>query len=400
LNTYNFFALYANIDGFDPTQPAIPPAQRPEIDRWILSRLYSVVSEVNRLMDDYDMTRAARLMADFVLDEVSNWYVRRNRRRFWKSEMGEDKLAAYQTLYEVLLTLTKLLAPFVPFVSEELYRNLRTDDMPVSVHLCDYPQLTPTQREHQDKELEFRMEVAQQVVGMVRALRNQVQIKVRQPLAKLVVASQSASTLEAVRQMRDIILEEINVKQLETTDQIHQLIRRRVKPRYRTLGPRVGKFLKNIEGLMQDWTESDIQKLESEGKMSVWVDGEEIIIERSDVEIVEEAASDLAVLRERQLVVGLDTQITPELEQEGLARDFVNRIQNLRKSHKLSVTDRIRIFYQAPDTVHQALQKMADYIKSETLAVELKTTLPGSDEVQDIALGSQKVQVAIQKVES
>ncbi|NOX38127.1 MAG: isoleucine--tRNA ligase [Calditrichaeota bacterium] len=399
LNTYSFFALYANIDQFDPREPAVPFEQRPEIDRWILSRLYTVVEQTRNYMDAYDMTRAARLIADFVLDDVSNWYVRRNRRRFWKSEAGTDKLAAYQTLYEVLMTLTRLMAPFAPFVSEELYRNLRTPDMPISVHLTDYPELTEELQARRDPKLEYRMEVAQKVVSVARALRNEVKIKVRQPLKELVVASDSQSTLDAVNEMADIIKEEINVKEIQVVSRLQDLISRKAKPNYKRLGPRYGKLMKKIAEVMATWGDAEVDRLEREGQVTLAIDGHEVQIGLEDVEIVEEKTDQRrAVARERNIIVGLDLTITPELEAEGIARDFVNRIQNLRKSSQLMVTDRIKIYYQGSDKLNQAVQRMAEYIKSETLAVDLVNQLPVEDNAQEITIGNETLKVAIQKV--
>ncbi len=399
LNTYNFFALYANIDRFDPRAPLLPFSQRPEIDRWILSRLYTIVDQTRRLMEDYDMTRATRLIADFVLDDVSNWYVRRNRRRFWKSEAGSDKLAAYQTLYEVLLTLSKLMAPFAPFVSEELYRNLRTEAMPVSVHLTDYPELTEPMRACRDPELEHRMQVAQKVVSVARALRNEVKIKVRQPLRELIVASESPNILKAVQQMAAIIKEEINVKDIRVVSRLQTLISRRAKPNFKQLGPRYGKMMKHIAEVIATWKDEDVERLETEGHITLSIEGHEVQIGLEDVEIVEEKTDrHRAVAREREILIALDLVITPELEAEGIARDFINRIQHLRKSSQLMVTDRIKIYYQGSPKVDQAVQRMADYIKSETLAVDLVNRLPVENNAQEITIGNETVKVAIQKV--
>ncbi len=400
LNTYSFFALYANIDQFDPaSSPAVPYQQRPEIDRWILSRLYTTVEAVRELMEDYDMTRAARLIANYVIDDVSNWYVRRNRRRFWKSEMGDDKLAAYHTLYEVLITVSRLLAPFIPFVSEELYRNLRTSDLPESVHLTDYPSVTEEQRAIQDKELEFRMEVAQKVVSAARALRNDLKIKVRQPLQKLVVASANGNVLQAVEQMADLIREEINVKTVAVMSQLKDLVSRTAKPDFKKLGPRLGKLMKPVAAIIQQWRDAEIDELEQNGKKTVEVDGTTVDIHMDDVQIVEHQAGQYAVSRDREIVVGLDPTITPELEQEGLAREFVNRIQNLRKESNFEVTDRIRIFYRAGDKLNQAIQAQADYIKTETLAVELIADALSEGTGQTFTIGEETVQVKIEKVE-
>ncbi|GAB4363896.1 MAG: isoleucine--tRNA ligase [Calditrichia bacterium] len=371
-NTYGFFALYANIDNFDPKSKSVPFDQRPEIDQWILSLLYSLVESVTERLDNYDLTRAARLISDFVIDDVSNWYVRRNRRRFWKGEVNEDKLSAFQTLYEVLLTTAKLIAPFVPFVADELYLNLKTSDMAESVHLEDFPVFSEEMKRYRNKELEERMWVAQRVVSMARALRNDVKIKVRQPLSKILVFSPSQSIRQATLKMAAIIRDEINVKQVEVLDKLSDLVVKRAKPQYKTLGPRAGKLMKSLANRIENFSEDAIQKLETLGELTLQIDGESFHLYREDIEIIEEKKNvDLAILREGDLVIGLDTRITEELETEGIAREFVNRIQNLRKEAGFEVTDRIKIFVDAPQKVANAIQKMADYIKTETLATEI-----------------------------
>ncbi len=400
LNTYGFFALYANIDRFDPTTKPIPFEERPEIDRWILSLLYSIVERVNTLMDDYDMTRAARLISDFVIDDLSNWYVRRNRRRFWKGEMNADKLSAYQTLYEVLLTVTKLIAPFAPFVAEELFLNLRTDRMPESVHLTDYPELDEVMRSHRDEKLEERMRVAQQVVSLARALRNETKIKVRQPLPRVVVASQSKSVREAVLDMAPIIQDEINVKSVEVREKIEDLIVKRARPNFKTLGPRLGKLMKKVAEIVQNLEPEEIERMENDGQLTLEVDGHTVHLFKEDVEIVEEKKGDLEVLRDGQLVVGLDTRITPELQMEGLAREFVNRIQNLRKEANFAVTDRIQIFFQGTNELAQAVKALNDYIKTETLAVDIVPELQKGEIEKEMTINKIPFRVALKKIKS
>ncbi len=397
-NTYSFFALYANIDGFDPATQPVPFEKRPEIDRWILSLLYSRVREVGEFMENYDMTRAARLIADFVLDDVSNWYVRRNRRRFWKGDMTEDKLSAYQTLYEVLLTTARLIAPFVPFTAEEIYRNLRTGDMPESVHLTDYPEFTQEMAQRRDESLEHRMEVAQKVVSLARAIRNEVKIKVRQPLPRLIVASQSVSTRQAAVDMADIIREEINVKSIEVADDIGHLIAKKAKPNFKKLGPRMGKLMKPVAAAIQQMDEASISRLEEMGEISFAVGDQEVTIYRDDVEILEEKKNPaLEVAREGNIAVALDTTITPELEKEGIAREFVNRVQNLRKEAGFEVTDRIEIAVQAPEKVANAIQEMAEYIKSETLALDIQFSLDNGEISREISIMGETFPVVLKK---
>lgn len=400
LNTYAFFALYANIDQFDPASTPIAVEKRPEVDRWIISRLYTLAEEVRERMEKYDITRAARPISDFALDDLSNWYVRRNRRRFWKSGESSDKLAAYHTLYEVLLTLSKLAAPLIPFVAEELYQNLRTADMPESVHLEDFPALSAAQKALRDPQLEEKMEAAQKVVRVARALRNDTKLKVRQPLRELVVSGSSRSTLEAVGKMADIIKEEINVKTVTVTERLDELVSRRAKPNFKSLGPRFGKQMKAVAEIVQSWEDREINELEKTGQLSISLEDREEVIHLQDVEIHDLQRGSLAVAREGSLVIGLDTTVTPELEMEGIAREFVNRIQNLRKDSDLQVQDRIRIFYQAPEKIDRAARQMCEYIKSETLAVDLQNRLPGGRRGVDIAIDAETFPVLIEKVEN
>jgi len=396
-NTYNFFAMYANIDKFDPQSAPVAIADRPEIDRWVLSALYSTVIEVRDMMDGYDLTRAARKISSFLLDDVSNWYVRRNRRRFWKSEMGADKLAAYQTLYEVLLSVTKLIAPFMPFVADDLYRRLRTKDMPESVHLTDFPAVDAEKENARDEALEETMRTAQTVVALARAMRNAVRIKVRQPLKEIVVASQKTSVLQAVEKMADIIREEINVKAVKTTPVIAELVNRRAKPNFKALGPRLGKLMNPVARAIQKWDETAIAELEEKGQVTIHVDGKAVDISLDEVELFEEQSGNFYVGREANLVVGLDTELTPELEMEGIARDFVNRIQNLRKERDLQVTDRVRIFYDGPEHIRKAIEAMSDYIMTETLAIDLRRGVNSGENVKQIEIGSESFPVLIEK---
>jgi isoleucyl-tRNA synthetase len=397
-NTYNFFALYANIDNFNPNSESVPVKERLEIDRWILSKLYTVIENVRQQMEDYDATKAGRILYDFLLDDVSNWYVRRNRRRFWKSGDSKDKLAAYQTLYEVLITFSKLIAPIAPFIAEEIYQNLRTDNMPESIHITEYPTIDETKKSLQDTDLEYTMHTAQQVVGLARALRNETKIKVRQPLREIVISSPSQTTLNAARKMESIIKEEINVKNISSTENSNQFIVRKAKPNFKLLGPRFGKIMSTVSDIIKNWNDDKIKKLEENGKIKVFIEGQEAIIHLEDVELHEENVGNYAVGKEGNLMVALDLEITPELEKEGLAREFINRIQNLRKESKLDVTDRIEIYYQAPEKIRQAASELADYIKAETLAVQLEDKLPDEDNANEISIGTEKLSVSIKKV--
>jgi isoleucyl-tRNA synthetase len=399
-NTYNFFALYANIDGFSPDSEPVKFEDRSEIDRWILSLLYSIVEQVTERMENFDMTRAARLISDFILDDVSNWYVRRNRRRFWKGEMSADKHSAYPTQYEVLLTTAHLIAPFIPFVADELYLNLKTGEMPESVHLADFPAVTPPMKKQRDAGLERRMRAAQEVVSLTRALRNNVRIKVRQPLQNMVVATQSKSLREAVLETERIIKDEVNVKEIQVTENISDLVTRKARPVYKTLGPRVGKMMKKVAEIIENFNEDTINRLEMMGEITLDLDRAQIHVHKEDVEILEEKKDeDFAILRDDQVVVGLNTIITPGLENEGIAREFVNRVQNLRKDSGFDVTDRITINYQAPQRIANAIAKEADYIKTETLAVKLKEDSLKGNLVQEISLAGDKMQLVLKRIE-
>ncbi len=399
LNTYTFFALYANIDQFDPASEAPPLENRPEIDRWIISRLYTIVEKVFERMEHYDITHAIRPIGEFMLDDVSNWYVRRNRRRFWKSEDHEDKSAAYHTLYEVLLTISQITAPFVPFISEEVYQNLRTPDMPESVHMCDFPVIDAAKQQHRDAELESRMETAQKVVKIARALRNESRIKVRQPLQELVISSADKTVLSDVQKMAEIIKEEINVKSITAVDKVDDLVSRSAKPDFKKLGPRFGKSMKDVTVAIRNWSDEEIKQLESEGAVSIEVAGKPENIQLEEVEIVDEPKQDIIVARDGDLIVGLNTVISAELEMEGIAREFVNRVQNLRKESKLEVQDRIEIYFDASDKVTKATQQMSAYIMSETLAVKLNNELVNGGNSFDVTIDTETFPILIKKVE-
>ena len=397
-NTYSFYALYANIDKFKPALKPVPFEQRPEIDRWILSLLYTTVEQVNDKLENYDMTRAARIISDYLLDDVSNWYVRRNRRRFWKGEMNQDKIAAYQTLYEVLLTLTKMIAPIAPFVAEELYQNLRSSEMPESVHLLDYPELTEVMKKNQDPELETRMRNAQLVVSLARSIRNEVKLKVRQPLSEMIVASPSKTVRESIEQTANIIKDEINLKHISTVEKSTDIVSKKAKPQYKQLGPKAGKLMRKVAEIIENLGEETLDHLEKSGKITLDVDGTQIHINREDVEFYEELKKENWVIgREGGILIALNTQITAELEAEGIAREFINRIQNLRKEAGFEVTDRITIGYQAPEKIRNAIEGLADYIMSETLAIQMKPATDGGDIQREITINGITFMVVLER---
>jgi len=371
LNTYSFFALYANVDEFDNSELKIPISDRQEIDQWILSELNSLIKNYIQSMEGYDVTRAARAVSDFTIDQLSNWYVRRNRRRFWKSEKGRDKTAAYQTLHECLLTITRLIAPFAPFLSDELYRNLNMGNKSAleSVHLEAMPKadlgiINP--------ELEHRMEHVIRIVGLVRAMRMKSNLKVRQPLQKIILPTKSEAERKEIALMEDVILEEINVRQIEYVADESAIIKKKSKPNFKSLGPKFGKSVQPIAARLRDLTSAEISELQSQGSLLLTVSGVEYTVDTNDVEILHEDIQGWLVETDGSLTVALDTALTDELIDEGLAREFVNRVQNLRKDSGFEVTDRICIRHVSSERLTKALDRMTGYVKQETLAVELQ----------------------------
>ncbi|MEJ2104873.1 MAG: class I tRNA ligase family protein, partial [Ignavibacteriaceae bacterium] len=395
LNTYAFFALYANIDSFDNKQAQVPLSKREEIDRWILSKLNSLVSNHIKLMDQYEVTKAARAISDFTIDHLSNWYVRRCRRRFWKSEMNENKLAAYQTLYECLITISKLVAPFAPFIAEELFQDLNSvtqSEKVESVHLTDIP----TKGEI-NKELEEKMDLAQHVVYLARAIRAKSNLKVRQPLKKLMVVVDK-NKKDSVAKMIDVILEEVNIKELEIVEDDSVIVHKTAKPNFKTIGPKFGNKVKSVSEKIKNFTSLDIKILENGNPLSVQVDNENIEISSEDVEIVSEQISGWVVESENGLTVAVDTQLTKDLIYEGLAREFVNRIQNMRKDAGFQVTDKINIEYSADKDFVNAINSFTKYISVETLAVKIenKNELNG-EFLQDWKIGGSEIKIKIEK---
>lgn len=365
VNTYNFFVLYANIDKFDFSQPEIPYDKRPEIDRWIISKLYSVVAEYQNYMDEYDPTKAARLLVDFTIDHLSNWYVRRSRRRFWKSEMNENKLSAYQTLYECLIVVAKLTSPFTPFIADYIYKNLNEitkKEQYESVHLSYYPEV-----KYRDENLEKKMDVAQKVVYLTRSMRAKNNLKVRQPLSKILVAVDKSSK-EALLEMQNVILEEVNIKNLDILDEDSDIVVKSAKPNFKAIGPKYGKYVKPLTNIIKELKKEDILKLEREGKLDVTVENQTISLTKEEVEIVNSSIEGWLVESDNGITVAIDTNLTEELIAEGNAREFVNRVQNLRKDANFEVTDRIHIKYSTDDKLKFAINKFSDYIAVETLA--------------------------------
>ena len=367
-NTYSFFALYANVDGFDNSQPQIPVEERPEIDRWILSVLNTLIREVDADLDDYEPTKAARAISEFVQDNLSNWYVRLNRKRFWGKEMDADKLSAYQTLYTCLETVALLMAPVAPFFADRLYKDLTavTRGTTESVHLALFPQAGAS-----DTDLEERMRLAQQITSMVLALRRKVNIKVRQPLATLMVPVADERQAAMLRTMADLILSEVNVKEMRIVTAEDGVMVKRVKPDFKKLGKKLGKQMKAAAAALAALSQADIARLTREGSITLDLDGGEATIEVADVDIVSEDIPGWEVATDGTVTVALDVTVTDELRREGIARDVVNRIQNLRKERGFNITDKIRLQFAPNPATDEALDTFADYISRQVLATEL-----------------------------
>lgn len=373
-NTYSFFALYANVDGFDYSQPDVALNERPEIDRWILSLLNTLVKDVDGYYETYEPTRAGRAISEFVNDNLSNWYVRLNRRRFWGGGMTTDKLSAYQTLYTCLETVAKLMSPIAPFYGDQLFSDLIAvtgRETVESVHLSDFPKYDEALI---DKDLEERMKMAQDVSSMVLALRRKVNIKVRQPLQTIMVPVVDAHQQESIEAVKNLILNEVNVKELKFVDNAAGILVKRIKPDFKKLGPRYGKIMKSLAVAIQGMNQEDIMAFEAAGTFTLNVEGQDATIERADVEIISEDIPGWLVANEGRLTVALDITVTEELRKEGLARELVNRIQNLRKSNGFDITDKITVTVLSSDEMDEAIKEYNEYIANQVLAVSVEIT--------------------------
>jgi isoleucyl-tRNA synthetase len=367
-NVYNFFALYARIDGFRGEEPEVPVAERPEIDRWVLSRLQTVLQQYREAMEEYELTRAVRLVQEFVVEEVSNWYVRRNRRRFWKGSWDTEKLAAYQTLYTVLRGVVLMMAPAAPFLAEVLYQRLRRPSEPLSVHLSSMPE---PQRELQDPDLERRMALARQLVSLVRSLRERARIKTRQPLRRILLPALTEEQKRDIRSLERLIREEVNVKAIEFLPPEVDVVYWTAKPNYRLLGKRLGKRLAALEEVLRGLPQEVLRRFRETGRLTVTVEGEPLELTAEEVELRSHEIEGWLVASEAGLTVALDTTLDEELRREGLVREFVFWVQNLRKQAGFEVTDRIRILCSAPPELQQAVEAFRDYVQQETLAESL-----------------------------
>ena len=396
LNTYSFFALYANIDKFKYKEAPVPFEKREEIDRWIISRLNSLVAEYESLMDSYEITKAARAVSSFTVDHLSNWYVRRCRRRFWKSEMNESKLAAYQTLYECLETICKLTSPFTPFLSEEIYQNLNSvtgKEGYESIHLSEYPKVGKM-----DKELELKMDIAQRVVYLTRAMRAKENLKVRQPLKKIMVAVET-DMREALAMMKDVILEEVNIKELVILEDNSEIVQKSAKANFKSIGPRFGKQVKQVASAITALGKNEISKLEAGEEISLSIDDSELTITKEDIIIISSEIKGWAVESNGTVTVAIDKELDEQLIAEGLAREFVNRVQNMRKDAGFEVTDKIKIYYSGSKLIIGAVETFNQYIANETLAECLERN--GNENKgfkQDWEIGEQTCSINIEKI--
>ena len=378
-NTYSFFSLYANVDGFEYKEADVPMAERPEIDRWILSVLNTLVKEVDTCYSEYEPTKAGRLISDFVNDNLSNWYVRLNRKRFWGGEFTQDKLSAYQTLYTCLETVAKLMSPIAPFYADKLYMDLVTAtgrDNVVSVHLAKFPEY---KEEMIDKELEVRMQMAQDVTSMVLALRRKVNIKVRQPLQCIMIPVVDEEQRAHIEAVKALIMSEVNVKDIKFVDGAAGVLVKKVKCDFKKMGPKFGKQMKAVAAAVAEMSQEAIAELEKNGSYTLQLNGTDVLVEATDVEIFSEDIPGWLVANEGKLTVALDVTVTEELRREGVARELVNRIQNIRKSSGLEITDKIKITLSKNQQTDDAVNEYKDYICNQVLGTLLTLT----DEVEN-----------------
>ena len=371
-NTYNFFALYANVDGFTFAENEIPFEKRPELDRWVISLLNSLVKEVSWCYENYEPTRAGRAISEFVSENLSNWFVRLSRKRYWGGEFTDDKISAYQTLYTCLATVAKLMAPIAPFYADLLFTDLNKvaqKEIDQSVHLADFPAYN---EKLIDKDLEEKMDLAQKASSMILALRRKEKLKVRQPLAKVIVPVLNARFHEQFEAIKNIVLTEVNVKEVEFLTDTSGIIKKKIKPNFKTLGPKFGKLMKQIAGAVNQFGQAEISELERRGELEIQAGNEKLTITLEDVEIHTEDIPGWTVASEGQLTVALDINVTDELREEGLAREFINKIQNLRKDSNFEVTDRIELTIVKGDEFNKAILNYKDYICAQTLANQLE----------------------------
>jgi isoleucyl-tRNA synthetase len=397
-NTYSFFALYANVDGFTGSEREIPVAERPEIDRWIISVLNTLVKDVTKYLNDYDPTPAARAIQDFVNENLSNWYVRLNRKRFWGGGMTDDKLAAYQTLYTCLETVVKLAAPFAPFISDQIFSDLNAVSgrhAESSVHLAQFPVVDQTLI---NSDLEQTMEIAQRVSSMVLALRRKVNIKVRQPLTKILIPVLDQDMARHIEAVKALIMGEVNIKDIELLSDTTGIITKRIKLNFKNFCQRYAKLAKQMAALAATFTQEQIAEIESSAETTLDLGGEQVVVTPADFEITSEDMPGWLVASEGKLTVALDITLTDELRREGVARELINRIQNIRKESGFEVTDKIYVEIESTELTTPAVESFADYIAQQTLAVEVKAVAaPAGEFVVDSDIDEAPLKIAVTK---
>ena len=396
-NTYGFFALYANVDHFRYAEAEVAIEERPEIDRWILSLLNSLIKEVTEAYEKYEPTRAGRAIQDFVIENLSNWYVRLSRKRYWGGEYSQDKISAYQTLYTCLETIAILSAPIAPFYMEKLFGDLNkvTGRHSGSVHLADFPK---ADEKLIDNELEERMELAQQISSMVLGLRRKVQLRVRQPLSKLIIPILNDHMIRQLDAVKNIILSEVNVKEIEYITDTTDVLVKKIKPNFKTLGPKYGKYMKQISTLIAAMEQSDIFEFEKNGRYQLNIGTEPIDLSLEDVEILSEDIPGWLVANEGRLTVALDINVTKELKEEGIARELINRIQNLRKESNFDVTDKITLAIGRHKEINEAVENFSQYIASQVLAEHIELTDEKDDKARDIEIDDIHTFIKIERI--
>ena len=401
-NTYSFFALYANVDNFTYSEAEVPMNERPEIDKWILSKLNTLVKDVKDGFDSYEPTRAGRAISDFVTESLSNWYVRLNRKRYWAGKMDTDKLSAYQTLYTCLETVARLMAPIAPFYADRLFSDLNNATgrfSEISVHLCRFPEAN---EEFINKELENKMDIAQNITSLALALRKKANIKVRQPLSRIMIPSTDATTDSHIKSVEDLLKNELNIKDIEIVTDSQGVFVKRIKPDFKKLGPKCGKNMKAVAGTLQNLEQAEIARFEADGFYKLAIDGAEIEISTEDVAIFSEDIPGWLVANEGKLTIALDITLTAELEAEGTARELINRIQNLRKSNGLEITDRINICVYAQGNnltdINNAIASHKEYILAQILCDSLEVSSDyDAKEGEEIEFGAENIFILLKK---
>ena len=399
-NTYSFFALYANIDQFDPSKHQINVEKRTDLDRWIMSKLNSLTREVTYALDHYDLTRAARQIQEFVVEDLSNWYVRRSRRRFWQSEKTPDKISAYLTLWECLVAVCKLIAPYTPFIAEELYQELCTKidaKFPESVHLTDFPEAV---EKYVDKRLEQKMNNLRRIVILGRAARSRAQIKIRQPLGEIMLALPKGESKEDLKSLFNLIKEELNVQKISFLGADARLTQLYAKPNFDRLGPKWGKKANQVAEKMKSLSQDELKKFKDKGKLKIDLDGASLVLESEDMELSEQEREGWVVESENEYKVALSIILTEELEDEGFARELVNKIQNMRKMADFKVMDRIKANIKTTPRLKAAITTFEDYIKKETLASELSLSGAEGERTEEWDINGEKALISIERVRS